>query len=257
MPKYRLTIEYDGRPFAGWQRQENTLTVQQVLESAVAGFCGESITVHAAGRTDAGVHARGQVCHIEIENRLSPRKVADALNAHLRPHPVAITACTLADDGFHARFSATGRAYRYRIVNRRAPLTLDKGLAWWVPSGLDSDAMHAAAQVLVGQHDFSSFRATICQARTPVKTLDRLKVKRTGDVIEIFAEARSFLHHQVRILTGSLRLVGEGKWTADDLRDALDARDRTAAGETAPPNGLYLTAVRYGDVATAVPVSAE
>lgn len=245
MPKYRLTIEYDGRPFVGWQRQDNGISVQQALEEAVEGFCGERVVVHAAGRTDAGVHARAQVAHIEIEKEVRPGKVADALNAHLRPHPIAVIACEAADADFHARFSATGRSYLYRIVNRRAPLSLDRGLAWWVPAELDAAAMHEAAQALVGLHDFSSFRAVICQAKSPEKTLDRLDVTRDGDEIRIVAEARSFLHNQVRIMTGSLRLVGEGKWDADDLRAALGARDRTAAGETAPAWGLYLTGVRY------------
>jgi len=245
MPKYRFTVEYDGRPFVGWQRQDNGVSVQQLLEEAVAGFCGEIVTVHAAGRTDAGVHARGQVAHIELERAFRPGKVADAMNAHLRPNPVAIVDCEEADDDFHARFSATGRSYLYRIVNRRAPLTIDKGLAWWVPSKLDAEAMHEAAQVLIGHNDFSSFRAAICQAKSPLKTLDRLDVRRSGEVIELVVEARSFLHNQVRIMTGSLRLVGEGKWSKDDLRAALDACDRTAAGETAPSDGLYLTGVRY------------
>ena len=245
MPKYRLTLEYDGRPFVGWQRQDNGLSVQQVLEQAVAGFCGEETIVHGAGRTDAGVHARGQVAHIEIDRDMPPSKVAGALNAHLRPHPVAIVGCAHAEKDFHARFSATGRAYHYRIVNRRAPLTLDLGLAWWVPVQLDAEAMNEAAQVLIGQHDFTSFRASICQAKSPVKTLDRLQVTRDGEYISIVVEARSFLHNQVRIMTGSLRLVGEGKWTAADLKASLDACDRSAAGETAPPDGLYLTSVRY------------
>ncbi|MEQ8665208.1 MAG: tRNA pseudouridine(38-40) synthase TruA [Rhodospirillales bacterium] len=245
MPKYRLTVEYDGRPFVGWQRQDNGMSVQQALEDAVRGFSGETVTVHGAGRTDAGVHARAQVAHLDIERDMPPGKVADALNAHLRPHPVAVIGCEFADADFHARFSATGRAYLFRIVNRRAPLSLDRGLAWWVPVALDAEAMNTAAQVLVGQHDFSSFRASICQAKSPVKTLDRIDVTRDGDVISIIAEARSFLHNQVRIMTGTLRLVGEGKWTAGDLKAALAASDRAAAGETAPPDGLYLTAVRY------------
>lgn len=245
MPKYRFTVEYDGRPFVGWQRQDNGSSVQQLLEEAVEGFCGERVTVHAAGRTDAGVHARGQVAHIEISKEFAPGKIADALNAHLRPNPVAVLECAEVDDEFHSRFSATGRSYLYRIVNRRAPLTIDKGLAWWVPSRLDADAMHEAAQVLIGRHDFSSFRASICQAKSPEKTLDRLDVTRVGDVIELVVEARSFLHNQVRIMMGSLRLVGEGKWSKADLAAALEACDRTAAGETAPSDGLYLTGVRY------------
>ncbi len=245
MTRYRMIIEYDGRPFVGWQRQDNGFSVQQAVESAIAGFCGETVTVHAAGRTDAGVHARGQVVHVDLAKDSAPGTVGDAINAHLRPHPVAVISCTVADDGFHARFSATGRAYRYRIVNRRAPLTVDRGLAWWVPSRLDAGAMDAAAQALVGAHDFSSFRAKICQAKSPEKTLDRLSVSRDGDEISIVAEARSFLHNQVRIMTGTLRLAGDGKVSPDDVAAILAARDRTMAGETAPPEGLYLMGVRY------------
>jgi len=246
MQRYRLSIEYDGRAFVGWQRQANGFSVQEALETAIHGFCGETATVHAAGRTDAGVHALGQVVHFDLGKDAEPGTVADALNAHVRPHPVAVTASERVDDSFHARFSATGRAYRYRIVNRRAPLTVDRGLAWWVPTKLDAGAMHEAAQVLLGAHDFTSFRSVMCQAKSAEKTLDRLDVTRDGDEIVVVAEARSFLHNQVRIMTGTLRQAGEGKLTPDDMRAIVEACDRTKAGETAPPDGLYLTGVRYG-----------
>lgn len=245
MPRYKIIIEYDGSPFVGWQRQNNGLGVQQVVEEALAAFAGETITVFAAGRTDAGVHALGQVAHFDLERDFAPDTVRDALNFHIRPHPVSVIAAETADAEFHARFQARERQYRYRITNRRAPLALDRGRAWWVPVPLDAAAMHAAAQVLVGNHDFTSFRASICQAKSPVKTLDRLDVSRDGDDIFIFACARSFLHHQVRNLTGTLKLVGEGKWTADDVAAALAARDRARGGPTAPPDGLYLTKITY------------
>jgi tRNA pseudouridine38-40 synthase len=247
MPRYRLDIEYDGGPFVGWQRQENGLAVQAVLEEAVFAFCGERATVHGAGRTDAGVHALGQVAHLDLERDWPVETVRDALNAHLRPHPVAVLNAAPAADDFHARFSAVGRVYRYRIVNRKAPLTVEAGRAWWVPRPLDHRAMHTGAQELLGKHDFSSFRAAGCQARSPVKTLDALDVRRDGEAIAVHAAARSFLHQQVRILVGSLALVGEGKWSAADLAAALAARDRAAAGPTAPAAGLYLVAVRYPD----------
>ena len=245
MTRYRLTIEYDGRGFVGWQRQDNGLSVQQALEEAVLGFCGERAHVYGAGRTDAGVHAIGQVAHVDIARPTTPDTVRDALNAHLRPAPVSVLAAEAVDDAFHARFSATGRRYLYRIVNRRAPLALDAGRAWQVGVPLDAEAMGAAAQRLLGRHDFTSFRSAACQARSPVKTLDRFDVTRTGDEIRLDIAARSFLHNQVRIMTGTLKLVGEGKWTADDVAAVLAARDRTRGGPTAPPDGLYLAAVRY------------
>jgi tRNA pseudouridine38-40 synthase len=245
MTRYRLTIEYDGRGFVGWQRQDNGPSVQQALEEAVLGFCGERTHVYGAGRTDAGVHAIGQVAHVDIVKPTSTDTVRDALNAHLRPAPVSVIAAEIVDDAFHARFSATGRQYLYRIVNRRAPLALDAGRAWQVGVRLDAAAMQEAATRLLGRHDFTSFRSAACQARSPVKTLDRLDVTHTGDEIRLDIAARSFLHNQVRIMTGTLKLVGEGKWTAGDVADALAACDRTRGGPTAPPDGLYLAAVRY------------
>lgn len=245
MTRFRLTVEYDGGPFVGWQRQDNGLGVQQVLEDAAAAFCGETVTVFGAGRTDAGVHATGQVAHLDIEKPFTPEKVRDALNFHMKAYPVSVLDAAVAADDFHARFSATGRAYAYRIVNRRAPLALERGYRWWVPVPLDAQAMHAAARRLIGRHDFTSFRATLCQADSPVKTLDRLDVVRDGDDITLIVEARSFLHHQVRNFAGTLKWVGEGKWTADDVSAALAAKDRAAGGPTAPPDGLFLTRVDY------------
>jgi len=245
MTRYKLTLEYDGRGFVGWQRQDNGPSVQAALEAAVKRFCGEAVTAHAAGRTDAGVHALAQVAHIDLDEETGADTLRDALNFHLRPAAVAVLAAEAVADDFHARFSATERAYRYRIVNRRAPLALDRGRAWFVPVPLDAGAMHEAARALLGKHDFTSFRAGGCQAKSPVKTLDALEVSRDGDEIRIEARARSFLHHQVRNMAGSLRLAGEGKWSRADMERALAARDRRAAGPTAPADGLYLVAVRY------------
>jgi tRNA pseudouridine38-40 synthase len=245
MPRYRLIVEYDGADFVGWQRQENGLAVQQVIEEAIERFCGERITTFAAGRTDAGVHALGQVVHFDLIREAEPDTVRDAINFHLRPAAVAVLAAERAADDFHARFSAVGRAYLYRIANRRAPLALDRGRAWWVPVPLDAAAMHAAAQGLVGRHDFSSFRAAECQADSPVKTLSAIEVVRDGEEIRVAARARSFLHHQVRNIVGTLKRVGEGKWSVDDVTRILAARDRAAAGPTAPACGLYLKEVFY------------
>jgi tRNA pseudouridine38-40 synthase len=245
MPRYRLTLEYDGTDLAGWQRQANGVSVQELLETAFANYCQERVTVIAAGRTDAGVHALAQVAHVDLERARDPHQIREAVNFHLKPARIAVLEAAPAPADFHARFSATGRRYLYRIVNRRAPLVLERDRAWSVTRPLDADAMHRAAQVLVGQHDFSSFRDTQCQAKSPVKTLDRLDVSRHGDEISIRAEARSFLHHQVRNMVGTLRLVGEGKWTAADVAAALAARDRSAAGPTAPAAGLYLVGVAY------------
>ena len=245
MTRFKFTLEYDGSAFVGWQRQENGMSVQQALEEAVFKTCAETVTAHAAGRTDAGVHATGQVAHVDVEKDFTPDKLQAALNFHLKPWPVAIITSEIAPRDFHARFSATGRAYLYRIINRRPPLTIEEGKAWLVNAPLDAAAMHDAAQVLVGKHDFSTFRASLCQAQSPVKTLTRLSVARAGEEIDIIAEARSFLHHQVRNMVGTLRLVGEGKWSREDMRAALEARDRTKGGPTAPPQGLYLTSVKY------------
>ena len=245
MPRYKLTVEYDGRPFAGWQIQADQLTVQGLLTSAVEALSGDKTLVQGAGRTDAGVHARAQVAHVDLTKEWDTDTVRDALNAHLRPHPIAILAAERAADDFNARSSAIRRHYLYRIVNRRADLTLDAGRAWRVPRPLDAAAMHAAAQHLVGKHDFTTFRSTECQAKSPVKTLDVLKVERGGEDIYVTSVARSFLHNQVRSMVGSLVLVGEGKWSPDGLANALNARDRTACGPVAPPDGLYLMKVEY------------
>jgi len=245
MPRYKLTIEYDGTPYVGWQAQDNGVSVQGVLTEAVAAFAGERAVIGAAGRTDAGVHALGQVAHVDLAKDWDTETVRAAINFHLRPQPVAVLAAERAAPDFDARFSAVKRHYLYRIVNRRADLTLEQNRAWRVPRLLDAEAMHAAAQRLIGRHDFTTFRSTECQAKSPVKTLDRLDVARDGDEIRITAAARSFLQHQVRSMVGSLIHVGEGKWRADDLTAALAARDRTACGQVAPPHGLYLVRVDY------------
>ena len=245
MPRYKLTIEYDGAPFVGWQAQANGRAVQQALSEAIMKFCGERVTVHGAGRTDAGVHALGQVAHIDLAKDWEEDTVREAINQHLKPEPVAILGADLAADDFDARFSAVKRHYRYRIVNRRAPLTLERGRAWRVPAPLDADAMNEAALTLVGKHDFTTFRAAECQAKSPVKTLDELSVGRDGEEIRVEASARSFLHHQVRSIAGSLKLVGEGKWTKADVAAALKACDRATCGPVAPAHGLYLVSVDY------------
>ena len=245
MPRYKLTIEYDGTPYVGWQAQDNGLSVQSVFTDAVFAFSGERVTVAGAGRTDTGVHALGQVAHIDLAKEWDTDRIRDAMNFHLRPQPVAVLAAEAAPPDFDARFSAKKRHYLYRIVNRRADLTLDRNRAWRVPRPLDAGAMHDAAQKLLGKHDFTTFRSTECQAKSPVKTLDRLDVARDGDEVRVTAAARSFLQHQVRSMVGSLVHVGEGKWSVDDLVAALMARDRTACGQVAPPHGLYLVRVEY------------
>jgi tRNA pseudouridine38-40 synthase len=245
MPRYRLNLEYDGSGYVGWQRQENGPSVQAALETAIRAFCGETVTVMAAGRTDAGVHALGQVAHVDLAKDWDAETVQGAINQHLRPQPIAVLAAEAVDGSFHARFQALERRYLYRIVCRRAPLTMDRGRAWHVARELDGQAMHEAAQVLIGKHDFSTFRDSQCQAKSPVKTLDELAVRRDGDLVHVVARARSFLHRQVRSMVGSLAQVGDGKWTKDDLRAALEACDRQACGVIAPPDGLYLAAVRY------------
>lgn len=245
MPRYRLTLEYDGTPFVGWQVQASGVSVQGRLAEAIQKFSGESADVRGAGRTDAGVHARGQVAHVDLAKAWPPDTVREAVNFHLKPDPIAVLDCALAGDDFDARFSATARHYLYRIVTRRGTLALDRNRAWRVAHALDVGAMHAAAQVLVGRHDFTTFRAAGCQARSPVKTLDRLDVTDDGEEVRIQASARSFLHHQVRSIAGSLKHVGEGKWSMDDMRAALEARDRARCGVIAPAAGLYLMRVEY------------
>ena len=247
MTRFKITIEYDGGPFVGWQRQDNGPSVQQALEEAVFKFSGEKVRMYGAGRTDAGVHALGQVAHFDLAKAMTAKKMREAVNAHLRPDPVAVVRAETVDDKFNARTSARKRTYLYRIVNRRTPLTIDRGRVWLVTAPLDAAAMHDAAQVLIGKHDFTSFRAAPCQARSPVKTLDLLAVERVGEEIRIHAEARSFLHHQVRNINGTLKMVGEGKWSKADVAAALAARDRKAGGPTAPPDGLYLTGVGYAE----------
>jgi len=245
MPRYRLIIEYDGGPYNGFQAQADQPTVQGSLERAVKAFCGEAVRVHAAGRTDTGVHALGQVAHIDLEKDWPAETVRNALNAHLRGEPIVVLEAEVAPEGWHARFSATERRYRYRILNRAAPPGLERGHVWYVRADLDAEAMHAAAQVLVGHHDFTTFRDVACQAKSPIKTLDLASVSRQGDEIVLVFEARSFLHRQVRSMTGSIAEVGLGRWTAADLKAALDAKDRTRCGQVAPADGLYLTGVSY------------
>lgn len=247
MPRYRLEVEYDGHPYAGWQRQSGHPSVQEAIERAVTAFCGEKRNLYGAGRTDTGVHALGQVAHLDLERDWPADTVRDALNAHLTMagDTISILGASRVADDFDARFSAVARHYLYRIANRRPPLTLERGRAWHVVKPLDAGAMHEAAQRLVGHHDFTTFRAAQCQAKSPVKTLDRLDVARRDDEIEIRASARSFLHNQVRSLAGTLKRVGEGGWSADDVERALAARDRAACGPVAPPHGLYLVRVDY------------
>lgn len=245
MPRFALTVEYDGRPFMGWQRQAHGPSVQQAIEDAAALILGEAPAVHAAGRTDAGVHALAMRAHLDIGRDMTPFRLMEALNARLRPAPVAILDCRIVPDDWHARFSCTGRSYRYRIVNRRAPLTFDRGLAWRIARPLDRAAMTEAAKHLVGRHDFTTFRSAHCQAESPVKSLDRLEVEATDEGAMIHAAARSFLHHQVRSMVGCLALVGQGQWSPDDVRDALAACDRAALGLNAPPDGLYFVDARY------------
>jgi tRNA pseudouridine38-40 synthase len=243
--RYALTVEYDGRPFMGWQRQAHGPSVQQAIEEAVFAITGETAVVHAAGRTDAGVHAIAMRAHVDVDKPIGAFRLGEALNARLRPAPVAVLGCAEVADDWHARFSCLGRAYEYRIVNRRAPLTFEKGLAWQVPQDLDAEAMHTAAQALVGRHDFTTFRSAHCQSASPVKTLDRLDVERDGDLVVVTAAARSFLHHQVRSMVGCLALVGMGRWSVTDMADALDAADRGRLGLNAPPDGLFFVSARY------------
>ena len=245
MPRYKLVVEYDGTPFVGWQRQSNGRSVQQAIEEAVAGFAGHAVRIQTAGRTDAGVHATHQVAHVDLAKEWPTDTVRDATNAHLKPEPVSILHAEIVPDTFNARMSARRRHYLYRILNRRAPAAVDLNRVWHVPWPLDADAMHAAAQTLVGRHDFTTFRAAECQADSPVRTLDRLDVARDGEDIRIAASARSFLHHQVRSMVGTLMLVGAGRWSAAEVREALEAKDRKRCGPTAPACGLYLVGVDY------------
>ncbi|MBT4880856.1 MAG: tRNA pseudouridine(38-40) synthase TruA [Alphaproteobacteria bacterium] len=249
MTRYKLTIEYDGRNFCGWQRQTNGPSVQETIEVAIRDFCGDSVILHVAGRTDSGVHAMGQVAHLDVEKDFPEETVRNALNFHLskahRPLDISILSAEKVSEDFHARFSATKRIYHYRISTRGAPLALENGKRWHVPSSLNIQAMQEAANCLIGHHDFTTFRAKHCQAKSPVKTLDQLDVEQSGDEILITASARSFLHHQVRNLVGTLRLVGEGKWSVADVKEALAQKDRAKGGPTAPAQGLYLLRVEY------------
>jgi tRNA pseudouridine38-40 synthase len=249
VPRYKISVEYDGGPFVGWQRQDSGPSIQAALEDAIFAFTGERVHVRGAGRTDAGVHARGQVAHFDLAAEKPTEEVRGALNFHLKPHPIVVHLVELAAPDFHARFSAIWRRYRYRILNRRSPAALDRGQVWHVPVPLDDKAMADAAAVLTGTHDFNSFRSVACQSKTSIKTLDLLSVVRNGEEIDIEVCARSFLHNQVRILAGTLQLVGRGQWSKADVEQALAARDRTRAGPTAPPVGLCLMEVRYGPAA--------
>ena len=245
MPRYRLLVEYDGRPYCGYQAQADLPSVQGSIERAVKAFCGETLRLQAAGRTDTGVHATGQVLHVDLSKAWKADVVRDALNAHLAPEPISILEASLAEGDFHARFSAIGRRYLYRILVRRSPPALDRGRVWHFRKPLDAEAMHVAAQALIGQHDFTTFRDLKCQAKSPVKTLDEARVWREGDQVLLYFAARSFLHRQVRSMTGSLAEVGVGRWTSEDVRAALEAKDRRACGPVAPADGLYLTGVDY------------
>jgi len=243
--RFALTIEYDGRPFMGWQRQSHGPSVQEAIEVAAHAVTGEQVAVHAAGRTDAGVHAMAMRAHVDIARPITPFRLSEALNALVRPAPIAILSCEIVPDDWHARFSCLGRHYEYRIVTRRAPLTFEAGLAWRLATPLDGDAMAEGAARLVGRHDFTTFRSAHCQADNPLRTLDRLDVVQRSDRITVFASARSFLHHQVRSMVGCLALVGQGKWTPDDMGAALAARDRAALGLNAPPDGLFFIGADY------------
>ncbi len=255
MTRWKLTVEYDGGPFSGWQRQEEGIpSVQQAIEDAIFAFCQQRLTIHVAGRTDAGVHARGQVCHVDIDygtRALSGFDLAKALNAHLRPLPVAILSAQEVDENFHARFSATNKLYNYLILNRNAPPALEESRVWYFKHDLDVPAMNAAAKLLLGHHDFTTFRDSQCQAKTPMRTLDRLEIEEqplggaNGRLLTMHAEGRSFLHHQVRNMIGTLTLVGQGRWTLDDFKTAFEAKDRTRGGQTAPPQGLYMMRIDY------------
>ena len=250
MPRYRITIEYDGTPFVGWQEQKSGRSVQAEIVAAISKFTSEQVAVKGAGRTDSGVHALGQVAHFDLEKEWEPFRIQEALNYHLKPNPIAVLECAAVDAEFDARFTALSRRYLYRILDRRARPALDETRVWWVPQSLDTDRMDQAAQSIVGHHDFTTFRASLCQAKSPVKTLDALRVSRVGDEVHVEATARSFLHNQVRSMVGSLKLVGEGKWPVREMRAALDAADRARCGPVAPACGLYLIKVVYPESAT-------
>ena len=256
MPRFKLTLEYDGAPFVGWQRQENGLSVQAALEGAIFAMTGERLTAHGAGRTDAGVHALAQVAHVDLKRDWEPFRLSEGLNALLRPHPVAVLRVEGVSEDFDARHSASARHYRYRIINRRAPLTLERGQAWRVKPRLDAEAMHAAARVLIGKHDFSTFRDSQCQAASPIRTLGRLDVRRDGNEVLFEASARSFLHRQVRSMVGSLVEVGAGRWSAEAFQAAFKAADRSRCGPVAPACGLYLARVDYS-IAMIVPKAGD
>ena len=245
MTRFAITVEYDGGPYLGWQRQDIGATIQGAIEEAITKVTGEEVAVHGAGRTDAGVHARGMRAHFDIAKEISAFRLTGAINAHLMPQPIAVVACEVVPADWHARFSCTGRAYEYRIINRRSPLTIDLGRAWRIGQPLNAEAMHNAAQALIGLHDFTTFRSTHCQSASPIKTLDRLDVRHEGEQIIIEAAAQSFLHHQVRSMVGCLAAVGHGRWVAADLQAALDAKDRAALAENAPPEGLYFMQAFY------------
>ncbi len=245
MTRFALTIEFDGTPYMGWQRQDHGRTIQGEIEAAIDKFTVEEAAVHGAGRTDAGVHALGMRAHVDIASELTPFRFMEALNAHLRPQPIAILACEEVSEDWHARFSCVGRSYIYRISNRRAPLALEKNRVWRIGQSLDVEAMQNAAQILIGKHDFTTFRSVQCQSASPVKTLDRLDVRREGDHVIVEASARSFLHHQVRSMVGALAAVGRGRWNDSDLQTALEAKDRQALIENAPPHGLYFESAVY------------
>ena len=247
MTRFALTIEFDGRPYMGWQRQPHGPSVQQAIEEAASKITTEEIVIHGAGRTDAGVHGLGMRAHMDVSKNIEPFRLMEGMNSVLRPQPIAILACEIVDKDWHARFSCIGRKYRYHITNRRPPLALQQGKSWRILPTLDIDAMQDAANILIGQHDFTTFRSAHCQAKSPIKTLDRCDVERFGDEIEVTVAARSFLHHQVRSIVGCLALVGEGKWSKQDMQDALDAADRHALGFNAPPDGLYFIDAVYPD----------
>lgn len=257
--RFAFMVEFDGRPFMGWQRQAHGPTVQQAMEDAIAAVTGENIVLHCAGRTDAGVHGLGMRAHADIEKQIPPFRLMEAMNARLRQAgwPVAILSCTIMPQEWHSRFSCIRRSYVYRIVNRRAPLTLEKGQAWQIPQKLDETAMAAAARHLLGRHDFTTFRSAHCQANSPMRTLERLEIIRTGDRIDVHAAARSFLHHQVRSMVGCLALVGMGRWSSDDMADALKAADRAALGLNAPPDGLFFVAADYPDPSSFLPIGEQ